>query len=90
MSRVLAERLEPLEATRHRADEVDDFLDVGAQRLIAGLSIEHVEQRGLGALDPSGGDGLTPKVRPDEQTRMRQRPPAPGQSPQRRLGVGNS
>jgi len=81
------QRLKALETRLHGTDVVHDLLDIGGERLPAGLGVEHLEQRRLRALDSGRGHGLPTEVRPDQQVRVGQEAAGASEAAERRLGV---
>lgn len=62
----------------HGLEVVDDFLDIGARRLVADLGIEDVCQRRLGSLDARRRHRLPAEVGSDEELWVWQQPPGSG------------
>ena len=80
-TRADGEALEPLEPGLHRSYVVDDLLDVRSERQVTGFCVEDLGERGLGALDPGRGDGLSAEVGTDDSCGCGSRRPAPASRP---------
>lgn len=66
---------------------VEDLLHIGVRRLLAGFGFEYVRQRGLCALNTSGGKRLAHQIRSNQQMWIWYQLPDTRETPQRRLSV---
>ena len=71
------------------ADVVDDFLDIGPERLVGGLGVIDVGEARLGSFDAGRRNRFSSEVRADEKLWVGEQSPSAGQAAQSSFRVGH-